>query len=192
MQVWFLKALDVPRVERVNREITVGSQEEIDLGHGVTGKAVWAPQCALCLERPGGMGSHDHQQCPLVGTLNKIRQQGELEPLRFDHGVLQRQDEKIALDMPKEVRALKAIIALFEERLKKVEAHSAAAAPNSGQGQKRKQESGGSPNAPPAKKNKGNGGQGSQKNPPGGGQQGGGKGKGPAGGSGAAASWGAA
>ncbi|KAI9452943.1 hypothetical protein HD554DRAFT_2258452 [Boletus coccyginus] len=188
---WFLKALGVRASERHNMdEVEVGSMDD---GTLCTGRAVYAPQCALCLERPGGSGSHEHSQCPLIGTLNKIRQQGELEPLRFQDGVLVRKDDKVPLDATKEIRALKVLIARFEERLAKLEAPGPQAGPSGpppSKGKKRKQEAGGSGNAPPAKKGKGGGGQAGQKGGPGGGgPKDKGKGGPPAGGSGGATTW---
>ncbi|KAF8119452.1 hypothetical protein EV363DRAFT_1462231 [Boletus edulis] len=187
-ETWFLKALNVDVSSRRNETFKWGPNDNM-----LVGNAVWAPQCAICLERPGGAGNHEHTQCPLVGTLNKIRQQGELKPLRFLGRTLFREDEKVDLDMPTEMRAMKVTIARLEERLDKLEkAHAASAAPphSSGQGKKRKPEDGGNSGAPPAKKGKGGGGQGGQGKPASRAQQGGkGKGKGSAGGSGGATSW---
>ncbi|KAF8123801.1 hypothetical protein EV363DRAFT_1300186 [Boletus edulis] len=166
-ETWFLKALNVDASSRRNEFFKMGPDDNM-----LVGTAVWAPQCAICLERPGGAGNHEHTQCPLVGTLNKIRQQGELKPLRFLGRTLFREDEKVDLNMPTEMHA-------NEERLDKLKkAHAASAAPphGLGQGKKRKPEDGGNSGVPPAKKGKGGGGQGNQGKPASGAQQGG-KGK---------------
>ena len=110
------------------------------------GKAshMFAPQYALCLERPKSSQFHDHVQCPLVGTLNKIRAQGEIKPLTFElGGMLVRSDEKVDLDVSKEVRMLKETVKSLADRLKKLEKTSqvpAAGNQASSGGGKRKQQ----------------------------------------------------
>lgn len=170
---WFLKALDVQKTDRANFEIEIGPEDDL-----LNGTLTYAPQCAFCLERPGGEGTHEHFQCPLLGTLNKLRQQGELKPLRFSNGVLVREDVKVDLDLPKVVRAMLAEVADLKVRLDKVEKANPATAANapSGQGKKRKPDEGGQGGSA-AKKGKG-GGQGGQGKPPSAGQAGKGKGKG--------------
>ena len=176
---WFLKAMSVNSEDMVNFTIKVGSAED-----PLEGSCTWAPQCAFCLERPGGIGTHTHFQCPLLGTVNKIRQQGELKPLTFVEGVLVREDEKVALDLTKEVRAMKAAFALLQDRVSKLEVPgskgpSSNEAGPSGKGKKRKPDGSATPQrGGPAKRGRG-GGQGGPGRPPAGGQQGqGGKGKG--------------
>ena len=88
------------------------------------GKAscMFAPQCALCIERPKSGQFRDHVQCPLVGILNKIRAQGEIKPLTFKlGGMLVRSDEKVDLDVSKEVRVLKETVKSLADRLEKLE-----------------------------------------------------------------------
>jgi hypothetical protein len=163
---------------KVNFEINFGMEDD-----SLIGTCTWAPQCAFCLERPGGIGLHGHVQCPLVGTINKIRQQGELKPLTFSEGVLTREDEKVDLDVTKEVRAMKVAFALLQDRISKLEAAgSKVPGPNPagapGQGKKRKPDDAANPQrGGPAKRGRG-GGQGGQGRPPASGQQGGQQGQG--------------
>ena len=150
------------------------------------GKAscVFAPQCALCLERPKNGQFHDHVQCPLVGTLNKIRAQGELKPLTFGlGGMLGRSDEKVDLDVSKEVRLLKETVKSLADRLGKLEKTPqvpAAGNQASSGGGKRKQPALGGDNPKPKKAKTADGGKqgGGGNQGAGGNGLGGGKGKG--------------
>lgn len=182
---WYLKALGVPKEARCNDTVELGDE----LTGEYVGTMVYAPQCALCLERPAGVPSHDHVQCPLLGTLNKLRAQGELQALTFSStGALVRKDEKTDLDIPKEVRRMRdgyAGLASEVAKLKELVATLVAkgSAPPQGQGKKRKPEEATQAGPSNAKKGKGGGGggqggQGGQQGKPPGGQQGGGKGKG--------------
>jgi hypothetical protein len=171
---FFLKALGVPEEQRKDLEDFGWKANEDPIKF----TAKWAPQCAFCLERPAGGVSHTHTQCPLIGTLNKIRAQASIKPLSFNQGVLVRLDDKVDLDLPKEVRTLLDKVSSLLERMDKLEkAASTSGGPsNPGGGKKRKQDQGG--NDGPAQKKGKQGGEGSGQ---GGGQkagQGQGKGKG--------------
>ena len=162
----YLKALGVSAEERITFEIEWGDSLKVP--------AIYAPQCAICLERPLCEPSHDHHQCPLVATLNKIRDHEDLKPLRFNKGIFVRKDEKVDLDIDKVVRDLVLGMTTLKERVDAMEAtaKASAPAPPAAQGKKRKGEGqqGGQPSKKP-KKGKGGAGQGQAK-----GQQGGGKG----------------
>lgn len=93
--------------------------------------AIWSPQCSFCLERPPSEQGHDHQKCPLINTLNRIRSHTELKPLEFVNGVFVREDEKVSLNVDETLRELKSTVEKLAERVKALEASLKASNPTS-------------------------------------------------------------
>lgn len=119
---------------------------------------------SLCLT-----GSHEHTQCRLVTTINKVRVHAQLSPLTFVNGRLSHKDTPVLLDVQKEVRSLKEAVALLRADIEKLKAPRGAPL----QGGKHKAEKAPVANTVTKKRKRGGKGKGGQ--PQGGPQQGGGQ-----------------
>ena len=59
---------------------------------------------------------HNHTECPLVGTMNKLREQAGFKPITVVDDTLLISNEKAFLDVEKVVKALKMRVDALEKR----------------------------------------------------------------------------
>lgn len=60
--------------------------------------------------------THNHTECPLVGTMNKLREQAGFKPITVVDDTLLISNEKAFLDVEKVVKALKMRVDALEKR----------------------------------------------------------------------------
>ncbi|KAH7902834.1 hypothetical protein BJ138DRAFT_1131582, partial [Hygrophoropsis aurantiaca] len=136
---------------RLDKLITASEPKDFDFEiGGDTLLAKYAPRCSACLKGAPFSVSHEHTQCPLLGTMNKIRSHAGVIPIVVEDGRWQRTDSKIPLDLEKELTELKAVVLELKVEVDKLKSASTS------QSKKRKadQAETQSPGAPPAKKGK--------------------------------------
>jgi len=100
-------------------------------------------RCAFCMRGPPYADYHDHTQCPLVGTMNKIREQGGYSLIKVDDKALDLTLTKSTDDTERRVKTLETRMIDLEKRVLKLEPKTA-----------KKRAASDADKSPPAKKKK--------------------------------------
>jgi hypothetical protein len=100
-------------------------------------------RCAFCMRGPPFADFHDHTQCPLVGTMNKIREQGGFSIIKVEGGALNLELVKSSDDTERKIKALETRVVELEKRVSKLEPKTA-----------KKRAASDADKSPPAKKKK--------------------------------------
>lgn len=80
----------------------------------------YVPRCHLCGRGSLYNESHDAVQCPLLGTMNKVRAQQGLVPLTIKDGAVLRVDREVSIDAAKEIKKLRERVVALEDAVKKL------------------------------------------------------------------------
>ncbi|KAL6308742.1 hypothetical protein BKA93DRAFT_822039 [Sparassis latifolia] len=127
-----------------------GDDKGVD--HTINGlKFTFHHRCALCGRGPPWVSYHDHVQCPLMGTMNKVREHLGYEPMHAEDGCVIRKDALRPMDVEKEYKELRKTLEDLEKRVKQCEQLIETL-----QGKKRKGGAAPDADAPPSKKQKKN------------------------------------
>ena len=118
------------------------------------GEFKWNPVCAFCF-RGGSLDSpHTAEQCPLAGSINKVRAHAGYIPMERRGGEWVRVDTMVEMDVVKEVKELKAKVADLRKELDALKGQKGSKAKEVPKASSSKRKADAAAPAPPSKKSK--------------------------------------